>query len=243
MNIERKSFSCEVKAANDDGSFELYALAFNNVDRQGDIIAPGAVSNVAELIESGWGALNHQNWSLPVAYATGATQDEKGLRVAGKFHSHPDAQAVRTVVRERMAAGKDVPCSVGYVVDDASFELRGGQPVRVLKSIRVFEFSFVNLPANPAAGVVSAKSAEDAPGWLDRFREWAGLESKKGRVVSAANHAMLSGHAKAIGAAHKDIEAFLDQHDPSRSDEAAKSAALLQLRRRALRARLLIRRP
>jgi hypothetical protein len=81
VNIEHKALNCEFKAAGDDGSFELYALAFNNVDRQGDLIVPGAVSNTAELVSDGWGALNHMNSALPVAYPESATQDAKGLLV------------------------------------------------------------------------------------------------------------------------------------------------------------------
>lgn len=233
MNLEYKSSDCAVKSVGDDGSFELYALAFGNVDRQGDLILPGAVSNADELVSAGWGALNHANSALPVAYANSATQDARGLLVRGQFHSHPEAQAVRTVVRERMAAGKAVPCSIGYVADDASYETRGGEPVRVLKSIRVYEFSFVNLPANPAAAVVSAKGLGgrmDAAEWgvIAAIKQVLGLDTKKGKVLSAANHAALSEHASGMAQAiagatkamkvcqqkHAALQAFLDQHDP-----------------------------
>jgi HK97 family phage prohead protease len=244
-DLERKTLPCEVKAAADDGSFELYALTFGNIDRVGDIILPGAVSNVDELVKDGWGALNHSNMALPVAYPESATQDAKGLLVKGRFHSTPDAQAVRTVVRERMAAGKSVPCSIGYVVDDAGFETRGGEPVRLLKSIRVFEFSFVNLPANPAAGVVSAKSLEDEPGWLDRLKALLGLDAKRGRVVSAANHGRLSGHAAKLEEVATDLKAFLADHDPNKGEPEAdaKADALAKLRRRALEGRRSMRCP
>ena len=53
-------------------------------------------------------------------------QDSVGLKVSGAFHSTEEAQAVRTVVRERLAAGKAVKCSIGYSVDDAAVETRGG---------------------------------------------------------------------------------------------------------------------
>jgi HK97 family phage prohead protease len=255
MNLEHKALNCEFKAAGDDGSFELYALAFNNVDRQGDLIVPGAVSNTAELVSDGWGALNHMNSALPVAYPESATQDAKGLLVRGKFHSHPDAQAVRTVVTERMAAGKAVPCSIGYAVDDASYETRNGDPIRILKSIRVYEFSFVNLPANPAAAVVSAKSIdppEAGSGWFEKVAEKVagllGWEAKKGRVVSAANHAKLAAAHGKIEEGTSAIRAFIAEHDPSRPaddrDGDGKAAdPLAQLRRRALEGRRMARCP
>lgn len=219
--LERKSFECEVKADGDDGSFELYALVFNNEDRQGDIIAPGAVKNLDELVRDGWGALNHRAMDLPVAYAESATQDTKGLLIRGKFHTHPEAQACRTVVRERKAAGKRVLCSIGYAIEDAAQELRNGEPVRILKAIRVYEFSFVNLPANPLADVVSAKSSTappepnvstnpnpaagdaDGAGILAGLKRLLGLETKAGAAISRANRDKLRGVADAMDEHHK----------------------------------------
>ena len=214
--MEHKSVPCEIKAAGDDGSFELYALAFNNIDRVGDIIVPGAVSNVDELVKDGWGALNHAGMALPVAYADSAEQDAKGLLVRGKFHTHPDAQAVRSVVRERMDAGKSAPCSIGYIVDDASYEMQSGKQVRILKSIRVYEFSFVNMPANPAAGVVSAKSIEseeDQPldssekSFLALLMKRMGMQTKAGKAISAANHDELSRHCSGMASTVADMKA------------------------------------
>jgi len=156
--LPRRTVELPVKSVGDDGSFELYGAVFGNVDRQGDVIEVGAFTNLDEFSRDGWIALNHQQAELPVGYPTAAVQDETGLLIRGSFHSTPEAQACRTVVKERMAAGKAVKCSVGYLTIDESYEKRDGQQVRSLKKIAVYEVSFVNLPANPAAEVVSVKA-------------------------------------------------------------------------------------
>ena len=156
-HLARKSFELELKELADDGSFVLYALAFGNVDRGGDVIAPGAVVNLDEFVRDGWIALNHRASDPPIGYPTAAMQDAKGMRVEGRFHSTPEARVVRTFVGERLKAGKSVKASIGYMIEEARTEVRDGEPVRVLLKIRVYETSIVNLPMNPQADVVAPR--------------------------------------------------------------------------------------
>lgn len=187
MDLERKALAWDVKALDDSlGSFAVYASVFGNVDRQGEIIAPGAFTNLPAFVKDGWGAINHDWDDLPVALIDEATQDGTGLLVKGRFHSTSDAQDCRKVVKERMEAGKSVKASIGYRVLEDAVETRDGQSVRILKRVEIFEFSFVNMPANPAAEVVRAKgliSVDDAKALIDHLE--AGL--KEGRVLSRAN--------------------------------------------------------
>ena len=170
--------SGEYKSDDDaTGAFTLYAACFGSVDRQGDIIQPGAVQNLDELTRDGWVALNHIQTDLPVAMIDTATQDQRGLLISGRWHTTEAAQNCRRIVKERMAAGKRVLCSVGYVVpfDGESYEKIDGKTVRRLSKISVYECSFVNLPANPEAEVVSAKSVSDFT--LDEFEEMEAVMS------------------------------------------------------------------
>lgn len=222
--LERKSFALELKELADDGSFVMYALVFGNVDRGGDVIEPGAVVNLDEFVRDGFIALNHRATDLPVGYPTAATQDARGLRVEGKFHSHPAAQECRAVARERLDAGKSVQASIGYLVVKASEATRDGKAVRSLEQIKVYESSFVNLAMNPRAGVVAAKSTPtpitppegtvphqtattDTPGTdagiLAGLKRLLGLETKKGAAISAANREKLRGVADAMDEHHK----------------------------------------
>lgn len=199
-----KSFDCQVKADDDTGSFDLYAAVFGNIDRQDEVISPGAFKNLPEFVADGMILMEHNLRSLPVGLIESASQDEKGLRIRGRFHSTPEAQACRTVILERMAAGKGVKCSIGYKTDDFTYEKIQGKTVCRLKAVRVYEASFVNLPANPQAGVTSAKSLEAAmpdeskPSLIEAIKDWLGLAVKKGRAISKANHAALSTFADAM---------------------------------------------
>lgn len=178
----------EIESVDDDGSFVMYALVFGNVDRQGDLILPGSVSNVDELIQDGWIALNHDQLGLPIASIDDAEQDMRGLKIEGTFHSTPKAQECRTVVKERLARGKTVKTSIGYLVpiDGERYEKRDGKTVRIISELSVYEASFVNLPANPAAEVVSAKILS-APDWL---REEESAMATESRVVNALKQAL-----------------------------------------------------
>src|SRR5262245_42439700 len=107
-----------VKAIGDDGGFEMYFAAFSNIDRGNDIIQQGAFANLDEFVADGAILLNHMAENPPVAYPTGAVQDDYGLKVTGRFHSTPDAQAARTIMRERLNADKRVLGSIGYSTKD-----------------------------------------------------------------------------------------------------------------------------
>ena len=223
--LPRKSWECEYKSDDEaTGSFTLYAACFGSVDRQGDIIQPGAVQNLDELTRDGWVALNHIQTELPVAMIDTAIQDQKGLLISGRWHTTEAAQNCRKIVNERMQAGKRVLCSVGYVVpfDGESYEKIDGKTVRRLSKISVYECSFVNLPANPEAEVVSAKSVSDFT--LDEFEELEavmssdegvikalkrllGLETKAGRKMSGANLEKFKSIAKGIDDHSNDVMA------------------------------------
>lgn len=155
LDLSRKAFDCRIKSA-DAGALrcELYALAFGNVDRDGDVIEAGAVANVDEFIADGVALVGHKLDELPVGWIESAVQDSKGLRVACRFHTDPEAVRTATVVRERMAAGRSVKCSIGFKVLDAS--PRPGGRGLTIRRLAVYEFSFVNLPSNVLAGVFSA---------------------------------------------------------------------------------------
>lgn len=204
--LSRKTFDVDVKSIDDAGNFCLYAAVFSNVDRGGDVIEPGAFDNLAEFAKDGWIALNHDSGALPVGYPTAAVQDAHGLKISGAFHTTAEAQACRTVVKERMDAGKAVKCSIGYMTNDESYEKVGGRTVRRLKSISVFECSFVNLPMNPAAEVQSVKAAAPPAGPDDESPPSKGISlmfsTKGGKPISKANLAALNTFSAAMDEHH-----------------------------------------
>jgi HK97 family phage prohead protease len=142
------------------GSFSGYASVFGNTDRQNEIVLPGAFSKtLPAFLKDGFGALNHDWSSLPIATISEAREDARGLYVKGEFHSTPDAQAARTIVRERLERGKSVGLSIGYKVTDDEFK----EGSRHLKEVDLFEVSLVSVPANAEAGVQAIKGEQIEP--------------------------------------------------------------------------------
>src|SRR5687767_2645760 len=96
------------------GSFSGYASVWNDLDLQGDRVAKGAyTATLPRFRERGFIAWSH-DWSNPIAMITAAREDDKGLWIAADFHSDPDAQRVRTRVRERLDRGQFMGLSIGY---------------------------------------------------------------------------------------------------------------------------------
>lgn len=209
--MEHKTLGLELELKGDDGGeFSAYFAVFGNVDRANEVIQPGAFKNLDDFVKSGWIGANHEHARLPVGYAVSAIQDSKGLLVTGRYHNTPFAQEVRTVVRERIAAGKAVKGSIGYGVTDHEKIDLNGKSVRSLKGIDLAECSFVNRPANPSAEVVHSKGLIS----LEEIREYI-EEIKAGRVLSAANLATMRGWATTLTDHAGEITAMCNTHDPA----------------------------
>jgi Caudovirus prohead serine protease len=158
LAMKKKAASTLIKAV-DDQEFVFYPCVFGPPpDRQGDICERGCVKNVPELIESGNILQFHDQNKFEIAWIKDAVQDDFGLRVTGVFHDTVEAQTARAIVQKRMENRRKVMASIGYVVNVGGerFERIGGQTVRILTSINVYEGSLVNIPANPRAEFVSA---------------------------------------------------------------------------------------
>jgi HK97 family phage prohead protease len=213
MNIERKTIdvAAEFKATeagDGNGSLAGYASIFGDLDSCGDIVMPGAYADtLPAFIKDGWLGSDH-NWDFEdqVGYWTAAREDDKGLYVEAAFYSTDDAQAVRQIVTERLAAGKSVKLSIGYVVE--AFEMVSGadarkylrdpaqgaqldpaRQYRLLKKISLYEVSVVSVPALASAVVTGAKSDQDmahaAMPFADQLQKaLAACEDTKRRAIA-----------------------------------------------------------
>lgn len=112
--MQRKVFPFALQKAN-NGEFSGYASTFGNVDAQKDRVMPGAFAkSLPAFLASGFLTDGH-DWNEPIAFPTEAYEDARGLFIAGSFHSTSRAQRVRTIARERPAAGKEMGLSIGYL--------------------------------------------------------------------------------------------------------------------------------
>lgn len=213
------------------GIIEGYASTFGNVDSVGERVERGAFTkHLPNFLKNGFIAFNHQWEKLPIAMPIEAYEDEIGLFVRGAFHSTPEAQAARTVVRERMDFGKAVRNSIGYQVhkdgrDDES---------RLLKEIELFEWSVVNVPANPLASLTGAKSGvvstlglnehiSEVVSALDvlagRVRERHDFRTKEGRVLSSANRTRIEDLLPSLMSVHDALKDLLNATAPKTEEE------------------------
>lgn len=171
-DIEHKVWPISEAKASDAGSgaFSGYASVFGVKDLGGDIVLPGAYADtLPQFLARGFIPWGHDYSALPVATIAQAYEDAHGLYLTAEFHSTPDAQAARKVVQERLARGKSMGLSIGYIAEDAAPSPDG----RLLKKIHLLETSLVPVPMQPEAGVTAVKS--DDP------------ESKQGRRNSASD--------------------------------------------------------
>lgn len=155
--LERKDLPIfEAKMVSEgNGYLTGYAAVKGNVDSYGDVIVDGAFVKLDEMLKSGYSGFNHGD--EPVGWFEEAKEDLKGLFVKIAFHSTEEAQKIRTIIQERIAASKDVGMSIMYRTLDSSWGEREGKEVRELKAIEVKEAGFVTIPANTAAMVTGVK--------------------------------------------------------------------------------------
>lgn len=205
--VEYKIFNLpDVKMTGEGAGFiEGYASTFGNWDDVKERPVPGAFKPfLEEFLKDGFVALGHDWRGLPIGTPLEAKEDDHGLFVTAEFHSTDEAQKARTVITERLARGKSVKLSIGYEVLSDEFTQEG----RLLKQVKLFEWSYVCWPANVMASVTNAKDkspaglsfvdqSQDAlaaiEGLLERAEGIKALRVKEGRTLSAANVQRLSG--------------------------------------------------
>ncbi|MEN3331462.1 MAG: uncharacterized protein V7641_827 [Blastocatellia bacterium] len=178
--LERKAISFSLKADSlKEGEFAGYGAAFSNLDRVGDIIAPGAFKDgLQEFLANGFIAWQH-DWTTPIGKALEAHEDENGLFIKAKISDTAQGKDALTLLRD----GVIKKLSIGYRIKDAEFfdsldelaayarnnsiplkldnleGVMGG--VRLLKQIDLYEISLVTVPANPAASVTAVKELNE----------------------------------------------------------------------------------
>jgi len=234
--MEHKAFAVDLKMV-DAGTGEIsgYASTFSNFDSVGERVVKGAfAASLPEFLDSGFIAIGHDWSALPIATPTKAYEDDHGLFVAGAFHSTAAAQDARTVVKERMDRGKSVKLSIGYEVMADEYVEEG----RLLKQVKLYEWSLVSVPANPQANITNAKRlvlegaplhtyADQAEALLTAFtteaRALEGRRAKEGRVLSDANRKRISSLQTALTAVLADLDDLLSATAPP---DAGKAHAL-----------------
>lgn len=169
--MKTKDVSVSIKAGPDDGladgEFVVYPSTFTKEpDSYGDIVKAGAfLDTIAEWQASGNtmpGLYGHRmdDPDFFVASAVEMSEDEHGWRIKGAFDmdSPKGPQVYRLVKGRRLNQ-----LSFAYdTIDEGQVELADGTKANELRKLKVFEFSFVPIGANPDTSVVAVKSTTDA---------------------------------------------------------------------------------
>jgi HK97 family phage prohead protease len=148
--LETKTFAFKLDAPPDEeGKFTGYAAVFGNVDRQNDLIEPGAFTKTLQENPTVPILWQHDAYE-PIGVSLEMKEDDTGLRVEGQLAV--DVQR-GSEARSLMQLGAIKGLSIGYRAVKPVFE-RG---VRRLKEVQLVEWSPVTFPANTLATIADVK--------------------------------------------------------------------------------------
>jgi HK97 family phage prohead protease len=154
--VKYKDIKIQFKEIGDEGTFSGYAAVFNNTDLGGDIIAPGAFTKSIKenpRVPVLWG---HDTREV-IGINKEVKEDSVGLHVAGQLIMDVQrAKEARSLVKQGAVKG----LSIGYdpVVVDSS---RSNEGIRILKEVKLWEYSLVPFPMNPEALITGVKGLDE----------------------------------------------------------------------------------
>lgn len=147
-----KSSKFEIKASQDN-TIEGYAAYFGNIDSYGDIIENGAFSKTLKENAGRVKVLWQHDTNEPIGKPVTMEQDSKGLYIKAKISMTDTGRKAMELMRD----GVIDEMSIGY--DIIKDEYKGKN--RMLKELRLWEFSPVTFAANEKAKITSAKSLSE----------------------------------------------------------------------------------
>jgi len=230
MEMEQKLFSAAAPPAEATGEIEVTWATLGVVDRDGDIILPEAVPAGKTVPIMQWG---HRLSDLPIGEATLSVEGDRAVARGRLYLGTTAGKDHYEVLRER---GASQEWSFSYYVTRSSDELVDGRAVRVIQAMDVLEVSPVLVGAGIATRTDSLKSAgrplrdhaaglqADLADMVERAEALAALRAKEGRVLSAANRALLSDLLGALREAAGRLEELLQAADPQAQGDAGKAA-------------------
>ena len=154
MDTKQLRVAAEIKASA-EGVIEGYGSVFGNLDSYGDIVVAGAFEATLKASARMPAMLWQHDPDEPIGVWTEMREDARGLVVKGQLAlgTQRGREALELI---RMGALSGL--SIGYRTVKSSYDEQSG--VRSLLELELWEVSPVTFPANEAARITSAKSAE-----------------------------------------------------------------------------------
>jgi len=171
--MERKTFRLKLSNLDDQGVFEGYAGIFAVEDLQNDIIEHGAFKRTIDHSGGSVPILWQHKSDEPIGVGLESREDTNGLYVRGQLNL--DTQKGREAY-SLLKQGAIKGLSIGY--DPVKKEYKDGK--RILKEIKLYEYSVVTFPAQPLATVIDVKDEsgpqegkpEGGRGWDETDSSW-----------------------------------------------------------------------
>jgi HK97 family phage prohead protease len=181
--------TCKADDGEDFGRFTGLASTFGNVDRTGDIIAPGAFTSSIRnprKIKMLW---QHDPGEGPIGVWERMEETDKGLSVEGKLLLDvPRGQQAHTLMKARALDSM----SIGFTVGKNGSDFDGESGNRVIKKIDLWEISVVTFPANTRARIQSVKqfngfsTIKTKREYETFLRDVGGFSANQSKILAAA---------------------------------------------------------
>jgi HK97 family phage prohead protease len=147
-DMEIKNAKFELKASGDN-YFEGYASVFGNIDSHEDVIEYGAFTKTIKENRNRIKILWQHDMTEPIGLPEVMEEDSKGLYVKGKISMTDTGIKALTLIKD----GVINEMSIGFDIIKKDYSKLGNKDVRVLKEIRLWEFSPVTFASNSMAKI------------------------------------------------------------------------------------------
>lgn len=205
MSMEYLQGNFAVKELDAMGEIEGYASTFRNVDRQGDRVAKGAFTDTIAETGGKFPLLMGHNTGRIIGFATGAEEDNHGLKMRGQLTLDADeGRNAYAIAKHAHTLKQPLKLSIGYMIRENGSTWDEAGRIRTLKAIDLLEVSFVAIPANPRAELTAVK---DISQWtvrdFERHLRDVGFSETAAKCIVAAGYNAL-GNQRDVDHAAKD---------------------------------------
>jgi HK97 family phage prohead protease len=173
-----KPFDFELKQLADEdepGMFEGYISTFKNIDRQGDIVMPGAFDRTLKETKGRVPVLMGHVMARIVGFGISAEVDQRGVKVRGQFTMDSDeGRNAAAVARHALKLKHPLGMSIGYGIAEGGAE-QDARGIRKLKDIDLFEYSIAAVQSNSRAHFTGIKGAMWSQREFEEYLRDAGL--------------------------------------------------------------------
>lgn len=184
--------------------FEGYASVFNNIDRGGDKILPGAFTETIRIIPVK--ILWQHQMSEPIGIPVIMQEDEKGLFVKGKLPKSDFLVSGRVIPQMKVGSVREL--SIGYSIREYYTEKTEDGYIWNITKVDLYEFSPVSVPMNTEAIITDMKQVsrfKNIP-IADRDQKW----NRKTAIKNIMEH---TGSEAKPSRAYRNYFMWFDQDD------------------------------